>query len=166
MTIRLGETFPAIGDTITDEGQTLPLQSFDVDCADLTAELNFGAPEYLSPEDMAALLSNFRNKRTTSSSSLRKTGKTEDQGSNVEMGGIPPLSSTEFQPGTKAHTTIKSASGSGGSIDLDSSKLEGGEKIEVREVTVKDENGEEKKVKVLATEPFTPGGGALRVPQK
>ena len=160
MTIRLGETFPAIGDTITDDNQTIPLQSFDVDCADLTAELNFGAPEYLSPEDMAALLSNFRNKRTTTSSTIRKTGKESDKGaSNVEMGGIPPLSSTEFQPGTKSHMTIKSSSGSGGgSIDLDSAKLEGGEKIEVKEVTAKDANGEEKKVKVLASDDFTTGG--------
>ena len=163
MSIRLGETFPAIGDTITDDGQTLPLQSFDVDCADLTAELNFGAPEYLSPEDMAALLSNFRNKRTTSSSTVRKTGKESDKGSsNVEMGGIPPLSSTEFQPGTKAHTTIKAASGSGGSIDLDSSKLEGGEKVEVHELTVKGETEEDdKKFKVLADQDVEiPAGGA------
>ena len=154
MTVRLGETFPAIGDTITDEDETLPLQSIDVDCADLTADLVFGAPEYLSPEDMAALLSNFRNKRTTSSSSLRKTGKTEDQGSNVEMGGIPPLSSTEFQPGTKAHTTIKSASGSGGSIDLDSAKLEGGEKVEVHTLTVKTGDGEDdkKEYQILSAE--------------
>lgn len=154
MTIRLGETFPAIGDTITDDGQTLPLQSFDVDCADLTAELTFGAPEYLSPEDMAALLSNFRNKRTTTSSSLRKTGKTEDQGSNVEMGGIPPLSSTEFQPGKKSKTTIKASSGSGGSIELDSAALEGGEKVEVHKLTVKTGDGEDdkKEYQILASE--------------
>lgn len=154
MTIRLGETFPTIGDTITDEGQTLPLQSFDVDCADLTAELVFGAPEYLSPEDMAALLSNFRNKCTTSTSSLRKTGKTADQGSNVEMGGIPPLSSTEFQPGTKAHTTIKSSSGSGGSIDLDSEKVEDGKNVEIHTLTVKTGDGEDdkKEYQILAAE--------------
>ena len=155
MTIRLGETFPAIGDTITDEGQTLPLQSFDVDCADLTADLFFGAPEYLSPEDMAALLSNFRNKRTTSSSTVRKTGKKDDgAGADVQMGGIPPLSSTEFQPGTKAHTTIRSASGSGGSIDLDSSKLDGGEKVEVHKLTVKasKEGEKDREYKILGTE--------------
>ena len=152
MTIRLGETFPAIGDTITDDNQTLPLQSFDVDCADLTAELNFGAPEYLSPEDMSALLSNFRNKRTTTSSTIRKTGKESDKGaSNVEMGGIPPLSSTEFKPGTKSKTTIKASSGSGGSIELDSSKLEGGEKVEVHDLTIKGEKEEDDKIfKVLS----------------
>ena len=154
MTIRLGETFPTIGDTITDEDETLPLQSIDVDCADLTADLVFGAPEYLSPEDMAALLSNFRNKCTTSSSSLRKTGKTEDQGRKVELGGIPPLSSTEFQPGTKAHTTIKSASGSGGSIELDSSKIENDKKVEVHKLTVKtgDGDGDKKEYQILAEE--------------
>ena len=154
MTIRLGETFPAIGDTIADEGETLPLQSFDVDCADLTADLVFGAPEYLSPEDMAALLSNFRNKCTTTSSSLRKTGKTEDQGQNVQHGGIPPLSSTEFQPGTKAHTTIKSSSGSGGSFDLDSEKIDDGKTVEVHKLTIKTGDGEDEKkeYQILAAE--------------
>ena len=159
MTIRLGETFPAIGDMITDEGETIPLQSIDIDCADLTADLVFGAPEYLSPEDMAALLSNFRNKCTTWSSTLRKTGKTEDLGSNVEMGGIPPLSSTEFCPGVKAKTTVKGEAGTDtGVIRLDSAALKSGEKVEIHEITVKSDNGEERKVKVLATEDFTSGG--------
>ena len=155
MTVRLGETFPTIGDVITDDGETLPLQSVDIDCADLTADLVFGAPEYLSPEDMAALLSNFRNKRTTTSSSLRKTGKTEDQGSNVEMGGIPPLSSTEFQPGTKSHTTIKSASGGSGSINLDSSDLKSGETAEMKPVT----GGGQGDAKVVSTKPIAVIGG-------
>ena len=155
MTIRLGETFPAIGDTITDSGQTLPLQSFDVDCADLTAELTFGAPEYLSPEDMAALLSNFRNKRTTTSSSIRKTGKEEDGGTNVEMGGIPPLSSTEFQPGTKSKTTIKASSGGGGTISLDSSELTSGESAAMNPVT----GGGQGDAKVISTKPIAVIGG-------
>ena len=154
MTVRLGETFPAIGDTITDEGQTLPLQSIDVDCADLTAELSFGAPEYLSPEDMASLLSNFRNKRTTSSSSIRKTAKTEDLGTNIELGGIPPLSSTEFEPGKKAKTTIKSSSGSGGTVKIDSSKVDAGKTVEVHKLTVKtgDGGGEKKEYQILSAE--------------
>ena len=155
MTIRLGETFPTIGDTITDEDETLPLQSIDVDCADLTADLVFGAPEYLSPEDMAALLSNFRNKCTTSSSSLRKTGKTEDQGQKVELGGIPPLSSTEFQPGTKAHTTIKSSTGGGGSIDLNSGELKSGETAAMKPVT----GGGQGDAKVVSTKPIAVIGG-------
>lgn len=154
MTIRLGETFPTIGDTITDEDETIPLQSIDVDCADLTADLVFGAPEYLSPEDMASLLSNFRNKRTTSSSTIRKTGKTEDEGTNVELGGIPPLSSTEFEPGKKAKTTIRSSSG-GGSILLDPSELSSGEKASVKKVT----GGGQGDAKILATKPIAVIGG-------
>ena len=155
MTIRLGETFPAIGDTITDEDQALPLQSFDVDCADLTAELTFGAPEYLSPEDMASLLSNFRNKRTTSSSTIRKSGKTGDAGANVELGGIPPLSSTEFEPGGKAKTTIRSSFGSGGSISLDSSELASGEKASMKKVT----GGGQGDAKIVSTKPIAVIGG-------
>ena len=155
MTIRLGETFPTIGDTITDDGQTIPLQSFDVDCADLSAELNFGAPEYLSPEDMAALLSNFRNKRTTTSSSIRKTGKKSDGRTNVEMGGIPPLSSTEFQPGTKSKATIKDSSGSGGSIELDSSQVDSGNKIGVHKLTVNIDEEEIYSGQIMAAEDIT-----------
>ena len=133
MTIRLGDTFPKIGD-ICDG---IPLQSFEVDCADLTASLAFGAAEHLSPEDMAALLSNFRNKCTTHSSTVRKTGKADDGGSKVEHGGIPPLSSTEFAPGTKSKTTIKSSSG-GGSFVLDSAELSSGESVAMHEVETPD----------------------------
>jgi len=158
MTIRLGDTFPVLGDAIVETDGTVFLQSIDIDCGSLTADLDFGVPEYLSPEDMASLLSNFRNKCTARSEFVRKTGKTADGSEKVEMGSIPPLSSSEFAPGTKAKTKISSSAGSSGSIKLDSSELGSGEEIAVREVTVTDEDGEEKTVKVLATEDFTPGG--------
>ena len=150
LSIRLGDALPQLGDAIVESEGTVFLQSFDVDCAALTADLQFGVPDYLSPEDMASLLSSFRNKCTSSSSTIRKTGKAEDKGSDVKMGAIPPLSSTEFAPGTKSKTTIKGSSG-GGSISLDSSELAEGEKIAVREVTTT-VNGETKTIKVLATE--------------
>lgn len=161
MTIRLGSAFPELGDTITDGGQTLPLQSIDVDCADLTAELEFGAPEHLSPEDMAALLSNFRNKRTTKSSTIRGSGEMADKAAgDVEMGGIPPLSSTEFQPGTKSRTTIKDSSG-GGSIFLDSADVEDDATIEVHELTVVGggEDGEDATFQILSDSDVVVGGG-------
>lgn len=164
LSIRLGDTLPHVGDAIVETSQTsqtsqtLFLQSVDIDCGNLTADLAFGVPEYLTPEDMASLLSGFRNKCTTSSSSLRKTGEKGSDGDTIEMGAIPPLSSSEFAPGTKAKTTIASTGGSGGSITLDSSELDSGDKIAVREVTVTDDNGEEKTVKILASEDFVPGG--------
>lgn len=155
-TMRLGDALPTLGDAIVESDGTVFLQSFEVDCARLTAELSFGVPEHLAPEDMASLLSGFRNKCTTTSATMRKTGKAEDGGAKVELGGIPPLSSTEFAPGTKSKTTIKGSSG-GGSISLDSSELDGGEEIAVRKVytTV---NGEAKTIKVLASEDFDFGG--------
>lgn len=161
MTVRLGDALPQLGDAIVEADGTVFLQSVDVDCGGLTADLDFGVPEYLSPEDMASLLSGFRNKRTATSSSLRKTGR-PDAGGTVEMGAIPPLSSSEFAPGTKSKTTIRSSSGAG-SIRLDASELDGGEEIAVREVTVKGEDGEDKTVKVLASEDFAPGGAASGV---
>ena len=107
-TMRLGTAaqWPKIGD-LCDH---LLLQEFDVDCTELTAELHFGTPDYLSPDDMAGLLSGFRNKRRATLSASRVSGKLEnDSESDVDMGGVMPLSSTEFRPGTKVKETFKSS---------------------------------------------------------
>lgn len=163
MTIRLGDALPTLGDAIVEDEGTVYLQSFDIDCGDLTADLSFGVPEYLSPEDMASLLSGFRNKCTASSASMRSTGKAKG-GDTVEMGAIPPLSSSEFAPGTKSKTTISSPSStSSGSIVLDSAALGYGEEIAVRELSVTGSDGAAKTVKVLATKDFdiTSGGDGL-----
>lgn len=152
MTIRLGDALPQLGDAIVETDGTVFLQSFDVDCASLTADLRFGVPDYLSPEDMAALLSGFRNKRTSSSHTVRKTGKPDDNGSNVEMGAIPPLSSTEFAPGQKAKTIIGpkaanspsiklDATGGGGNVDVKSSEIPSGKTIGSHTLTYKDKDG-------------------------
>jgi uncharacterized Zn-binding protein involved in type VI secretion len=153
MTVRLGDALPQLGDAIVETEGTVFLQSIDVDCASLTADLKFGVPDYLSPEDMAALLSGFRNKRTSSSHTVRKTGKPDDNGSNVEMGAIPPLSSTEFAPGQKAKTIIGpkaanspsmkfDATGEGGNVDVKSSEIPSGKTIGSHQLTYKNEKGE------------------------
>ena len=161
MTIRLGESLPTLGDMCDG----LLLQSFDVDCGNLTAELAFGQPEHLSPEDMAALLSGFRNKRTSTASSSRSTGKkSDDSKDEVEMGGIPPVSSSEFCPGTKKKTTIAAKDGATGTIELDSSKLEAGEKMEIHDLTVKGaDEKDDKTFKVISDKDveIKPGGAPL-----
>ena len=149
MTVRLGESLPTLGDMCDG----LLLQAFDVDCGNLTAELSFGQPEHLSPEDMAALLSGFRNKRTSTASSSRSTGKKSDDGKEeVELGGIPPVSSSEFCPGTKKKTTIAAKDGETGAIVLDSAKVGSGEKIEVHKLTVNEAGKQNKEYKILSTE--------------
>lgn len=153
LSIRLGETLPVLGDAIVEDEGTVYLQSFDVDCANLTAELSFGVPEYLSPEDMASLLSGFRNKRTTSSSSIRSSGKPPSK-STVEMGAIPPLSSSEFAPGQKVKTVIGGKNG--GKIKLDAEGLKPGEEVTLRDVKTKDG----KTVKVLSSGEIDGLGGA------
>ena len=155
MIIRLGDALPQLGDAIVETEGTVYLQSFDVDCASLTADLRFGIPDYLTPEDMAALLSGFRNKRTSSSSTVRKTGKTEDSCSKVEMGAIPPLSSTEFAPGQKAKTIIGhkaanspsikfDATGEGGNVEVKSSEIPVGKTIGTHALTYKSKDGKTK----------------------
>lgn len=174
MTIRLGDGFPQLGDAIVEEAGTVFLQRFDVDCSALTADLVFGVPDHLAPEDMAALLSGFRSKRTCASATTRKTGKPSDGGADVELGGIPPLSSTEFAPGQKSKTTFGStaenspsmkfdATGAGGNVDVKTSAIPSGKTIAVKTLTVKGAgaNGSDLLIKILADSDVTvPKGGA------
>ena len=148
MTVRCGDTLPQLGDRCDG----LYLTQIEIDCSELTADLHFGAPEFLSVDDMASLLSNFRNKRRTTLATSRVEGKPDDGAAEVEMGLIPPLSSTEFAPGVKAKTTIKSSDGSTGSINLDASALKSGETISQRELSVSSSSLPATKVKILASE--------------
>ena len=130
MTIRLGSSLPQLGDLCDD----LPLQSFEVDCTALTAELEFGAPEHLAPEDMASLLSGFRNKRRPTVSVSRATGKVSDLAAASEAGAIMPIWTSEWAPGTKSKTTVKALSGSSGKIALDASHVPSGSVINASRV--------------------------------
>jgi len=148
MTVRLGNSLPVIGDS----ADGLLLQEFDVDCDGLTADLHFGQPEYLSAEDMRSLLNGFRQRGFASNAALRADGE-PDEDSAVDVAGIQPVSSTEFCPGKKAKTVIKStsdgskkisldASGSGGGdISLKTSEVRSGETIGVHKLTYTDAEG-------------------------
>ena len=130
MTIRLGAALPQLGDLCDD----LPLQSFEIDCAALTADLEFGSPEHLTPEDMAALLSGFRNKHRPTVSTSRATGKVADLNPASDPGAIMPIDATEWAPGKKSKTTI---GGSGtGTISLDAKKVPQGTELSVKELKV------------------------------
>lgn len=144
LTIRLGASLPVLGQTLDG----LLLQSYDVDCQALTASLNFGVPDYLSPEDLASLLSGFRNKRTPSCLLSRISGKVDEDKDDVELGPIPPLSSTEFAPGTKAKTTVAAADGQSGKINLDPSSLPANTSIEPKQLKL---NGTDTGVKIMAS---------------
>lgn len=149
MTVRCGDSLPRIGDSCDG----LILQQIEIDCGSLTADLQFGAPDFLSVDDMASLLSNFRNKRRTTLSTSRVEGKPNDGAAEVELGPIPPLSSTEFAPGTKAKTTIASSSGTSGSISLNPETLETEEVIAPRTLLIT--SGDEDtayELKVMSTE--------------
>ncbi len=161
MTVRLGDALPQLGDACDG----LFLQQFDVDCDALTAQLKFGSPEFLSPEDMAGLLSGFRNRARPTTAFSRYTGKPEDDNQGkVELGGIPPLEATEWAPGSTAKQTFRAASGSScGTAVIDSSAIPAGKTIAVKTLTVKGagENGTDLTFKVLAdADVEIPEGGA------
>lgn len=164
-TMRLGTVaqWPVLGD-ICDH---LVLQEFDVDCANLTAELHFGTPDYLSPEDMAALMTGFRNKARATFSTSRVSGKpADDAESTVDMGGVMPLSSTEFSPGVKEKTFLASSATAPatrdgtppspmyGKVVIDSTELDSTETLKITEL----DNG----TKILATGPIEASGGLFK----
>ena len=155
-TMRLGTVaqWPKLGD-ICDH---LVLQEFDVDLTMLTAELHFGTPDYLSPDDLAALMTGFRNKARSTFSTSRVSGKpADDAESTVDMGGVMPLSSTEFSPGVKSKTFVTSGTGpGGGTILLDSTKIQGGETMDAKKLTA-GEN--EIDAQILSTGHITINGG-------
>jgi hypothetical protein len=149
MTIRLGDEFPKIGDMDVVDGETVYLQSFDVDCYDLAAQLSFGQPEHLCPEDMKSLLNGFRQRGYATTAKLRKNKADEDADEEDASGGIPPISSSEWSPGVKVKTVIKQAAAnraaSSKRIFLDSTAIpsdcKSGE-IAVHTFSYLDENGD------------------------
>ena len=139
-TVRLGASFPKLGDklveTVGNATETLFLQSFDVDCYDLTARLSFGQPEHLSADDMKSLLNGFRQRGSASTAVLREQKGAEDGEEPDAPGGIPPINSSEWAPGTTAKTTIKKAGANagGGTVKMDVTGT-GSAKVEVADST-------------------------------
>lgn len=153
MTVRLGAAanFPVLGDA----ADGLYLQSIDVDVADVTARLSFGQPEHLSAEDMRSLLNGFRQRGSASTAALREKAAEDEEEDDDAPGGIPPISSSEWSPGTKAKTTIKGSEGK--PIELDSAKVTDGT-MQVRTLTIRDESGGTSTVQYLATSDATVDG--------
>ncbi len=148
LSVRIADAFPVMG----SNSDGLLFQSVDVDCDTLVADIALGAPAHLPPEDMAGLLSSFRNRRTFSSYYSRRSGRPEDDArGEVGTGGIPPLSSTEFAPGTKAKTTVAASSG-GGRIVLDPSSADPERPVQLRTLTIRraEADGGDLAVRVLA----------------
>lgn len=146
MTIRLSDDWPVIGDA----ADGLVLQEIDVDCGDCTAALSFGQPEALSAEDMRSLLNGFRQRGYAENAPIRANGEA-DASDATPVGGIKPLSSSEWSPGTKVKTTIKGGAGSG-AIKLDASAVDDGKTIETAKLKYTDAEGNEKEMQILGTE--------------
>lgn len=134
--IALGEAFPTVGETLDG----LVCQTVEVDCDSRVARLHFGHPDYLSAEDMRSLLNGFRGRGYASN--IPQRGNTDPgAGEAVEVaGGIQPLTTTEFSPGTKAKTTIKHVddAATSGTIVLDADKVDSGKTLEVQEAVFAD----------------------------
>lgn len=134
--IALGEAFPTVGETLDG----LVCQTVEVDCDSRVARLNFGHPAYLSAEDMRNLLNGFRGRGYASNVPQRDNTDPGAGAAVAVAGGIQPLTTTEFSPGTKAKTTIKHVddAAKSGTIVLDADKVDSGKTVEVQEAVFAD----------------------------
>ena len=185
VTIRLGDSFPTLGDadvvTENNVSQVLYLQSFEVDCYDLTAQLHFGRPAFLSPEDMRDLLLGFRQRGFASN--VPNRGEPDADDNMEDAGGVQPLKSSSIVVSSVEKTTVKGSGNAGnkitldttsskaaikiektssGTVNLDSADVGSGKEAKFRDLKYTDSNGTEQTIKVLATEAATipPGGSA------
>ena len=133
--IALGEAFPTVGETLDG----LVCQTVEVDCDSRVARVRFGHPDYLSAEDMRSLLNGFRG-RGYAANIPQRDNSDPGGGTAAVAGGIQPLATTEFSPGTKAKTTIRRTdpSATSGSIVLDADEVDGGESVAVRDAVFAD----------------------------
>ena len=185
VTIRLGDSFPTLGDadvvTENNVSQVLYLQSFEVDCYDLTAQLHFGRPAFLSPEDMRDLLLGFRQRGFASN--VPNRGEPDADDNMEDAGGVQPLKSSSIVVSSIEKSTVKGSGNAGnkitldttsskaaikiektssGTVNLDSADVGSGKEAKFRDLKYTDSNGTQQTIKVLATEAATipPGGGS------
>ena len=133
--IALGTAFPEVGESLDG----LVCQTVEVDCDSRVARVHFGHPGYLSAEDMRGLLNGFRGRGHASNIPLRGSAD-PGGGAAAVAGGVQPLSTTEFSPGTKAKTTIRRTSpgASSGRIVLDADEVDAGDAVAVRDAVFAD----------------------------
>lgn len=163
VTIRLGDSFPTLGDadvvTENNTTQVIYLQSFEVDCYDLTAQLHFGRPAFLSPEDMRDLLLGFRQRGFASN--VPNRGEPDADDNMEDAGGVQPLKSSSIVISSVEKTTIKKIGS--GTITLDAGAVDSGKTVQVSKLTYKDSEGEEREAQILGTEDVDLGGGVTAI---
>lgn len=179
MTIRLGDSFPTLGDADVQGGQALYLQNFEVDCYDLTAQLHFGRPEFLSPEDMRDLLLGFRQRAFASNAPNRAEPDADDN--MDDQGGVQPVTSSSAVVSSVKKATltgdpqsgnriildtastgaqVKVVHGNNKTITLNASALAANDQMQVQNLTYTDASGNQQTIKILATDVATiPAGG-------
>ena len=170
MSIPLADAFPTPGMTVLDS----PVQSVSVSSRSADASVEFGPPEHLSPQDFAARLGGFRNRRASIRFASRETGEPAETDES-DGNSVGPVSSSEWSPGQYGHLNVAT---DGKTISLDPSTLEDGETATMREIEIpgRAEGDAPIYCKVLATEATSeppaadpcsdhPGGGDGVLPE-
>ena len=155
VTLRLGDAFPVLGDADVVDGQPLYLQSYEVDCYELTALLRFGRPDFLSPSDMRDLLLGFRQRAFMSTTAERDSAEPDDDDAD-DVGGVQPITSSSTTVSSIAKATIKKDGC--GTIKLDAASVTQGKTMEVKKLTAGTED-DARAFDVFATEDIAIEGG-------
>ena len=120
-------------------GQTrggLICQEVGHDLAADLMEVTFGPPAQLSAQDLAGLMTGWRNQRRATSSNARATGEPKDD-AKVDHTAVAPVKTTEFSPGKKTKIGAEQAGQTNdpATAVVDPSRLpEDNNKAELREV--------------------------------
>lgn len=155
LSIPLADAFPAPGMTVLDS----PVQSVTVSSRSADASVEFGPPEHLSPQDFAARLGGFRNRRASIRFASRETAEPAETDESDEN-SVGPVSSSEWSPGQYGQLNLVT---SGKTISLDPSALDADGKVELKDLTYTPAGGASTVVKALMSADVTiaPSGSGI-----
>jgi hypothetical protein len=136
------------------EWQTMraAIQQATEDLTSGVTHITFGPPTHLGPSDIVEWLRAFRTRRVWTNLLTQSTGQLGDE-NKVESAKATPIKNSALGNEVFARIVIRESSG-GGYLDLNRADL-GGKVLTIRELDYCD-GGVLKKIKVVASAPYTP----------
>jgi hypothetical protein len=150
--LRPGQRLNIQGGAGTYAAMRAAIQEAREDLMTGATEVTFGPPAQLGPADIIEWLRAFRTRRVWTNPATQSSGELGSEG-RVESGKIAPRKNSLVGNENFARIVIRELSG-GGYLDLNRADLNG-KQVKIRELDYCD-NGEVKKILVVASEPYTP----------
>jgi hypothetical protein len=129
----------------------LPAQSVEIDLKRETAVVSFGSPSHLSADDLASVLSGFRNLRRATAWGSRRSDGDPDENDAEPATMVMPVKEESFSLGSYSRVGI---SKDGKKVDVNPADLKAsGDEAKLRTVNFKGPDGSTQNLQVLATAP-------------